>query len=50
MPRHVNHEMSINDIVSKLQELIKIVPDEYVKVVEEAKRYVDECRGMNDEQ
>ena len=48
MPSNIEHEMTISEVENKLKELSYIVDDEFVKAVEEARKYLDERRGMGE--
>ena len=48
MAQNIEHELSINEVDFRLRLLQNTVNDDFVKALEEARKYLDECRGMND--
>lgn len=48
MGYNIKHEMTIEDVDNKLKILSHLVDDEFVKVIEEARKYLIYCYGMKE--
>lgn len=48
MANNIEHKMTIDDIDFRLRMLRNVVNDDFVKAIDEAIKYLDECRSMGD--
>lgn len=49
MANNIEHRMTVDEVDFRLRMLRNIVNDDFIKAIDEARKYLDECRGMNDE-
>ena len=48
MAYNIKHKLTIDEVNFRLRVLRNIVNDDFIKAIDEAIKYLDECRGMDD--